>query len=52
MYMVQFAYADQTWTALTQNPQDRTIPGRDSTEKLGGKLIQMCYCFGEYDGLG
>ena len=51
MYMVQFAYADQTWTALTQNPQDRTIPSRDLIEKLGGKLIQMYYCVGEYDGL-
>lgn len=51
MYMVQFAYADQAWAALTQHPQDSTVPSRDLIEKLGGKMIQMYYCFGEYDGL-
>jgi len=49
--MVQFTYTDQTWAALTQDPQNRTIPSRDLIEKLGGKQIQMYYCFGEYDGL-
>jgi|SRR5581483_2412148 len=51
MYMVQFSYADQAWAALTQHPQDYTIPSRDLIEKLGGKMIQMYYCFGEYNGL-
>lgn len=51
MYMVQFAYADQARAALTQHPQDYTIPSKDLIEKLGGKMIQMYYCFGEYDGL-
>src|SRR5437660_7861115 len=51
MYMVQFVYADQTWAALTQTPHEHTIPSSDLIEKLGGKLIQVYYCFGEYDGL-
>jgi uncharacterized protein with GYD domain len=34
---------------MTQNPQDRRIPVRELAQKLGGRLIGLYYCFGEYD---
>jgi uncharacterized protein with GYD domain len=51
LYMVQFAYTAEAWATLAKNPQDRSVPIREVTQKLGGRLVGLYYCFGEYDGV-
>jgi uncharacterized protein with GYD domain len=51
IYMVQFTYSPEAWTALTKKPQDRSIPSRELVQKLGGKLLGLYYSLGEYDGM-
>ncbi len=51
LYMTQFSYTAEAWTALAKNPQDRSIAIRHLAEKLGGQLVGVYYCFGEYDGV-
>lgn len=49
-YMVQFSYTTETWAALTKNPEDRSAPVAALMEKLGGRMLNMYYTPGEYDG--
>ncbi len=49
LYMLQGTYTAEAWATMTKNPQDRRIPFRELTQKLGGRLIEVYYCFGEYD---
>lgn len=49
LYMVQGTYTAEAWAAMAKNPQDRSIPIREVAQKLGGRLIDAYYCFGEYD---
>jgi len=51
LYMIQFAYTAEAWATLAKNPQDRSVPIREVGEKLGGRLVGLYYCFGEYDGV-
>jgi len=51
LYMTQFAYTAEAWAALAKNPQDRSEPVRELAQKLGGRLVGVYYCFGEYDGV-
>jgi uncharacterized protein with GYD domain len=51
MYMVQFTYTPEVWAVMIKKPQDRTIPSKDLVQKLGGKLLGLYYCLGEYDGM-
>ncbi len=51
-YMLQFAYTADAWAALAKNPVDRRPGVRAALEKVGGKLIELYYHFGEYDGVG
>ena len=50
-YLHQFSYSTESVKAMAAKPQDR----RKAAEKLfsagGGKLIDMYFCFGEYDGI-
>lgn len=50
-YMLQFAYTANAWAALAKNPVDRRPAVRAVLEKLGGRLIDLYYHFGEYDGI-
>lgn len=50
-YMLQFAYTANTWAALAKNPVDRRPAVRAVLEKVGGRLIDLYYHFGEYDGV-
>ncbi len=52
LYMFQFAYTAEAWATLAKNPQDRSVPVRELVQKLGGHLVGLYYCFGEYDGVG
>jgi uncharacterized protein with GYD domain len=51
LYMTQFSYTPEAWAALMKKPEDRSVPLKALFEKLGGRLIGMYYCFGEYDGV-
>lgn len=48
-YMFQGTYTPEAWTALTNNPQDRSVGLAEMIQQLGGQLINLYYCFGEYD---
>ena len=51
LFMTQFSYTSDAWASLVKNPEDRSVPLKAMIEKLGGKLISIYYCFGEYDGV-
>ena len=51
IYMTQFAYTSQAWAALAKNPEDRGKAFAGLAEKLGGRLHNIYYSFGEYDGM-
>jgi uncharacterized protein with GYD domain len=49
LYMFQGTYTPKSWATMTKNPQDRSVGLYEMIQKLGGKLINLYYCFGEYD---
>jgi uncharacterized protein with GYD domain len=51
LYMIQFAYTSDAWAALAKQPQNRAQGVSDLCRKLGGRLVDLYYCFGEYDGV-
>ena len=51
VYMTQFSYTAEAWAALLKNPTDRTIGLRNLVEKMGGKLLDFYYSFGDQDGI-
>ncbi|OGO37463.1 MAG: hypothetical protein A2W35_14070 [Chloroflexi bacterium RBG_16_57_11] len=51
IFMTQFAYTVEGWKSLTRNPEDRSVPLRALIDKLGGKLLNIYYSFGDYDGV-
>jgi uncharacterized protein with GYD domain len=48
-YLVQVSYNSEGWAALVKNPQNRFEKIRPAIEKLGGKLREAYFAFGEYD---
>jgi uncharacterized protein with GYD domain len=48
-YLVQVGYTPEAWAAMAKEPQDRIERVRPAVEKLGGKLEQGWFCWGEYD---
>ena len=51
LFMTQFSYTTEAWATLVKTPEDRKVPLKAMIEKMGGQLIDLYYCFGEYDGL-
>jgi uncharacterized protein with GYD domain len=49
--MVHFAYTSQAWAALAKKPEDRSEPVSALAQKFGGRLIDLYYHFGDYDGV-
>lgn len=49
--MTQFSYTSEAWQSLMKNPEDRTGVLKAVIEKLGGQLLCLYYCYGDYDGL-
>lgn len=49
LYMTQFAYNPEAWSAIIKNPQQHNERIKSLVQRLGGRLITMYYCFGEYD---
>jgi uncharacterized protein with GYD domain len=51
LYMMQFAYTGEAWAALAKNPENRAEIDAGLMKQLGGRLVDLYYCFGEYDGV-
>lgn len=50
-YLIQVAYNENALQALINNPQDRVEAVRPAVERLGGKLMQGYFAFGDYDAV-
>jgi uncharacterized protein with GYD domain len=50
-FMCQFAYTPEAWTSMTKNPQDRSKPVGELTQKLGSRVVGLYYYFGDFDGV-
>jgi uncharacterized protein with GYD domain len=48
-YLQQVAYSIEGWNALLKKPQDRIEAVRPAIEKLGGKIENAFFTFGDYD---
>lgn len=48
-YLVQVAYTPEAWASLIAHPHDRMESVRPVVEKLGGKMTQAWFAFGDYD---
>jgi len=48
-FLLQGSYTSEAWKGLVSNPTDRIAVVRPVVEKLGGKLEQAWFAFGEYD---
>lgn len=51
-YLTQVAYSTEGWAALVNHPQDRTKAVETPIKKLGGKIVNFWFAFGEYDVVG
>ena len=49
LFLHQIAYSREGWEALVKNPQDRIEAVRPAIEKLGGKIKEGYFAFGDYD---
>ncbi|MCI4364794.1 MAG: GYD domain-containing protein [Thermoplasmata archaeon] len=50
MYMLQFAYSMESWTALVKKPEDRTAAIEATARSMGGRLVSLYFHMGEFDG--
>ena len=48
-FLSQVAYTDQAWQSLLSNPQNRLDAIRPVVEKLGGRVVNAYFAFGDYD---
>ena len=48
-YLVQAAYTNEAWSALVNNPHDRSEPVRKMAEEAGGSLESFYLAFGDFD---
>jgi uncharacterized protein with GYD domain len=51
-YMFQFSYATGAVKGMVEKPQNRREVAEKVISGAGGKLLDMYYCFGDYDGVG
>lgn len=51
IYMTQFSYSPEAWAALVRSPTDRKAGLAALMASMGNRLIELYYCFGEYDGV-
>jgi uncharacterized protein with GYD domain len=49
LFLSQIAYNENGWQALVSNPQNRLDVIRPVVEKLGGRVMNAYFAFGEYD---
>ncbi|HLJ24065.1 MAG TPA: GYD domain-containing protein [Candidatus Acidoferrales bacterium] len=49
LFLSQVAYSEDGWQALVSNPQNRLEALRPVVDKLGGRIVNAYYAFGDYD---
>jgi uncharacterized protein with GYD domain len=49
LFLSQVAYNEEGWKALVSNPQNRLDVIRPVVEKLGGRILNAYFAFGDYD---
>ena len=49
LFLSQVAYNEDGWKALVSNPQNRLEAIRPVVEKLGGRILNAYFAFGDYD---
>lgn len=49
-YMSHFSYTAQAWASLIKSPEDRRKPLEAAAKRAGGKILDLYYHFGDYDG--
>ena len=49
LFLSQVAYNENGWQALVANPQNRMEAIRPAVDKLGGRIVNAYFAFGEYD---
>jgi uncharacterized protein with GYD domain len=49
LFLSQVAYNEAGWQALVANPQNRLEVIRPVVEKLGGRIVNAYFAFGDYD---
>jgi uncharacterized protein with GYD domain len=49
LFLSQVAYSEDGWKALVANPQNRLEAIRPVVDKLGGRVINAYFAFGDYD---
>ena len=50
-YSLQTAYTPLGWAALLKDPRDRLAAVKPVVERLGGKIVNGWFTFGDYDVL-
>ena len=48
-YLTQVSYTSEAWARLVANPHDRIAAVRAPIEKLGGRIDNAFFAFGEFD---
>jgi len=48
-YMIQGSYGIEGLSAIVKEPQNRIQAIKPAIEKIGGKLVNAYFCFGDYD---
>ena len=49
LFLSQVGYSEEGWQALVSNPQNRLDVIRPVVEKLGGRIVNAYFAFGDYD---
>ena len=49
LFLTQVAYNENAWQAMVNNPQNRLDALRPVYDKLGGRIVNAYFAFGEYD---
>jgi uncharacterized protein with GYD domain len=49
LFLSQVAYSEEGWKALVSNPQNRLEAIRPVVDKLGGRIVNAYFAFGDYD---
>jgi uncharacterized protein with GYD domain len=51
LYALQASYTPVAWAALVKSPENRLEAVRPAVERLGGRIVDGWFSFGDYDVL-
>jgi uncharacterized protein with GYD domain len=51
LFLTQVSYTEQAWQSLVSNPQNRFEALKPVFEKLGGRIVNAWFAFGDYDAV-